>query len=208
MVENLVEIVLATGALGTAAFGIVETLKWTPVGAFGFKSIPKVLGPIWEVLGVAYGKDFESLLRYQYKGERDALARTLRQGVRIGLKADNAPGLADHLGMVDKEQLRQAAQEAEGGEDLSDELRNVLGRFELAVDARIDAALTLARSRYEGAMRIMASIIALAIALIVGFILDNLLLATLVGVAAVPLAPIAKDVATALQSAAKALRQR
>lgn len=208
MIDNLVEIVLATGALGTAAFGIVEALKWTPIGEIGFRSIRKVLGPIWKVLGVAYGEDFENLLRYQYKGAQEDLSRTLRQGVRIGLKANNAPDLAVFLGMIDEEKLSQAAQQAEVGEDLPDDLRNVLGRFELAVDTRIDAAMTLAQSRYQGALRVIASFVALGIALIVGVILDTLLLAALVGVAAVPLAPIAKDLVTALQSAAQALRQR
>lgn len=210
MIDHLVEIVLATGALGTAAFGIVEALKWTPIGEIGFRSIRKVLGPIWKVLGVAYGEDFENLLRYQYKGAQEDLSRTLRQGVRIGLKADNAPGLAVFLGMIDKEKLSQAAQQVEEGNDLSEnpDLRNVLGRFELAVDTRIDAAMTLAQSRYQGALRVIASFVALGIALIVGVILDELLLAAIVGVAAVPLAPIAKDIVTALQSAAQALRQR
>ena len=37
--ENLGTIVLAVGALGTASFGIVEALKWTGVGLFGFGKI-------------------------------------------------------------------------------------------------------------------------------------------------------------------------
>ena len=37
--ENLGTLVLAVGALGTAAFGIVEALKWTPIGLFGFGQI-------------------------------------------------------------------------------------------------------------------------------------------------------------------------
>ena len=87
-------------------------------------------------------------------------------------------------------------------------LRNVLGRFELAVDTRVDAALTLAQSHYVGATRITASVFALLIALAVGIYLggDYIFQAILVGIAAVPLAPIAKDLAAALQSASKAIR--
>jgi ethanolamine transporter EutH len=89
----------------------------------------------------------------------------------------------------------------------------VLGRFELAVDARIDAALTLAQSHYAGAQRCVASLIALAIAVAVGFWMRTtqphfLLKSVLVGIAAVPLAPIAKDLVSALQAATTALRTK
>ena len=88
--ENLGTIVLATGALGTAAFGIVEALKWTRLGEAGFRAILKVLGPIIELLRTAYGPDFQNLLRAQYRGDQRDLTRVIRQGVRVGLTAANA----------------------------------------------------------------------------------------------------------------------
>lgn len=55
VIEEIGKIILATGALGTAAFGIVEALKWTRIGEAGYGSINKVLGPIMDTLNVAYG---------------------------------------------------------------------------------------------------------------------------------------------------------
>ncbi len=206
--ENLGTIVLATGALGTAAFGIVEALKWTRLGEAGFRSILKVLGPIIELLRTAYGPDFQNLLRAQYRGDQRDLTRVIRQGVRVGLTAANANQAARFLGMIDGERLTEAARQVEEGRELPAELRNVLGRFELAVDTRIDAALLLAKSRYVGATRVTASIFALLIAVAVGKYLGNdyIFQSIVIGIAAVPLAPVAKDLVGALQSASKAIR--
>ena len=206
--ENLGTIILATGALGTAAFGIVEALKWTRLGEAGFRAILKVLGPIIELLRTAYGPDFQNLLRAQYRGDQRDLTRVIRQGVRVGLTAANANQAARFLGMIDGERLTEAARQVEEGRELSAELRNVLGRFELAVDTRIDAALMLAKSRYVGATRVTSSILAILIAVAVGVFLGEgyMFQAILVGIAAVPLAPVTKDLVSALQSASKAIR--
>lgn len=206
--ENIGTIILATGALGTAAFGIVESLKWTRLGEAGFGKILTLLDLIMETLKMAYGPGYETLLRAQYRGEQRELARVIRQGVRIGLTEENASRVANFLGMVDVDKLKQAARRVNAGEELTAELRNVLGRFELAADTRIDAALTLAQHYYVGAVRIAASIIALIIALAVGIYQGFTFQALLVGVAAVPLAPVAKDLVTALQSASKAIRTK
>jgi len=208
--ENIGTIVLATGALGTAAFGIVEALKWTRVGEAGFKAIVKMLGPVIETLEVAYGPKFKDILRAHYRGERREFVRMIRQGVRIGLTQDNAEKMAVTLRTVDAAKLKDAARLVGEGGELSSDLRNTLGRFELAVDARIDAALTLAQARYVGTARGLASVVALFIALAVGFYLGNdyIFQALLVGVAAVPVAPMAKDLVSALQAAGKAVGTR
>jgi hypothetical protein len=206
--ENIGTIIIATGALGTAAFGIVEALKWTRLGEAGFTTILKMLGPVIETLHVAYGPDFKNLLRAQYRGNQRELIRLIRQGVRIGLTPGNAVPIAGFLGIVDAKKLGEAAEQVRKGTELESQLRNTLGRFELAVDARIDAALSLAQTKYVGTTRVVASLVALFIALAVGFHLGSgyVFQALLVGVAAVPLAPIAKDLVTALQSASKAIR--
>lgn len=208
--ENIGTIVLATGALGTAAFGIVEALKWTRIGEAGFKAILKMLGPVVETFEVAYGPKFKDILRAHYRGERREFVRMLRQGVRVGLTQTNAEVLAVTLRTVDPAKLKEAARLVEEGGELSSDLRNTLGRFELAVDARIDAALTLAQAHYAGTARGLASLLSLSIALSVGFYLGSeyIFQALLVGVAAVPLAPMAKDLVSALQSAGKAVGTR
>lgn len=202
-------LVLATGALGTAAFGIVEALKWTALGTMGFKGIRDVLGPVMNLLRVAYGDGYLELLKALFRGDTGELARVLRQGVRIGLTPENAAAAASFLGVVKGDELAAVARQVLQGEELTSAQRNVLGRFELAVDTRIEAALTRSHDLYVGAMRMAASILAVGIALAVAFYLAKpVWLGLLIGIAAVPLAPIANDVVTALQSAAKALKAR
>jgi hypothetical protein len=213
MPENTWEIVMAAGALGTAAFGIVEGLKRSAwIGEAGFPTILRILGRIVDTLAVAYGPDVEALLRAQYRGEPRELARVIRQGARIGLTPQNALPVAQAFGLVDPHTLAEAAEALNAGDDLRPELRNVLGRFELAVDARIDAALTLAQNEYAMAARLAASAISVGIALVVGWRMDptgaQLPVAAIVGFLAVPLAPVAKDLVSALKSASQALRAR
>ena len=104
-IDSLGKAIAAAGALGTACFGIVEALKWTPLGAAGFGQIQRYLGPeLQAALRVAYGSDFERLLRAQYRQDsqhQTLIAKSLRQGVRIGLNSKNAEAIATFLGTVE-----------------------------------------------------------------------------------------------------------
>jgi hypothetical protein len=136
----------------------------------------------------------------------------LRQGLRIGLTSANAEAIARALGVVDPAKLKQAAVAIELGNALPDDLRNAVARFELAADARVDAGLTMAQDHYARLSKVLAGVIAVIIAVAVAYALDTsgtkILWGLLVGLAAVPLAPIAKDVASALKAATDALRTR
>jgi hypothetical protein len=212
-------LITATGALGIAAFGVVEGFKWTRIGNAGIGRIEK-LGPLLDSLENAYGPDYLDLVRSQYKGDQQELRRTLRQGVRISLRPDNAVKLAEYVGVPSEPcELKRVADRLDAGkmdEENADPDRRILARFETAVDTRIDAALTQAQSTYQGKMRIYASVVALAIALGTAFSLagqgydlwPTLGKALLVGLAAVPVAPVAKDLVTAIQSASAAIRGR
>jgi hypothetical protein len=215
LTKDLGDLVLATGALGVAAFGIVEGLKWTRLGLSGFRKIEDTLGA--DLMGAfqrAYGDNAFDLLKAQYgtgRGTGD-LPRTLRQGARIGLSSDNVANIGYQIGVVDIAQLAAVVGKLEGGTALDDQEKSILGRFELAVDARIDAGLALAERSYRGAMRRSAFALSLFLAFFVTWVLDwegvavNWLAPFIVGITAVPLAPIAKDVSKAIQSATKAVR--
>ena len=123
------------------------------------------------------------------------------------MRENDAPALASFLGVVEGKALADAAACLQGGEDISTDHQQVLGRFELAVDARIEAALAMAQSHYGGKLRTLASMISLVIGGGVGLYLAEPILGLLVGLAAVPLAPIAKDLVSALQAATLALRR-
>lgn len=212
----LLELIAATGAVGTAAMGIVELLKSTPLGELGFGAFARVLGrePL-ESLTRTYGPDAEALLRALYRSRRGEgeLRRALRQGLRVGLTPESAPALAARVGVVEAEPLAAIAGAIRSGRALEEHEQALLGRYELAVDARIDAALALAESAYVRGMRLAASGVALGLAFGGAWLLPASAdpgelrwgLALAVGIAAVPLAPIAKDVATGLREATRAL---
>ena len=207
----LVEIVLSTGAIGTSAFGIVDALKWTRLGLAGFRRISERLGPpLMAAIERAYGNGCREILHGYYRQDRatGTLGKALRQGVRVGIRSDNAGELAQAVGLaVDPAKLAQALSKVEQGTLLSDPDRSVIGRFELAVDARIDAALATSEASYTGSMRVTASAVALALACagtiaVTGHF--DLPLALVIGLAAVPVAPIAKDAAAGLNAARRA----
>jgi len=210
-ISTLSGVIAAAGALGTASFGIVEGLKWTALGTAGFGCIGEYLGQdLVGCLRVAYGPDFERLLRAQYRQDSQAqsvIAKSLRQGVRIGLTAANAENVARFLGAVAPGSLKQAAAAVEAARALSDAERAAIGRFELAADARIASALSRAKDAYLGWVRGAASLCAIVLGVATALMLGSELVdGVIVGIVAVPLAPIANDVVAALQAATKAMR--
>lgn len=220
--DQLTTIILAAGGLGTTSFGIVQALKWTRfIGELGYSKIPRTLGALMEAIRQAYGPESDRLLRAQYRKDRTEhkeLGRMLRQGVRAGLTEKNAEQLAGFLGVTDPEKLRAAAQilrAPANPEEISPEVRGALGRFDLAVDARIDAALALAADVYAGGARSWASVVSIGIALMAASVMsyvdgrwERLGYALLIGASAVPIAPVANDLAGALRSVARAFPAR
>lgn len=240
-VKELGAMVLAIGALGTAAMGVVEGLKLstnvvaTPTRELGFDEITKRLEGFLTVLTAAYGPDVWDVLRAQYCGSRKNAATSLRQGVRVGLTEANAPEVALSLGwdVASGKALVKAAKAArspltEDDDSLKpterkqlESARLMLGQYELAMDARIDAAMAMANSQYAGGVRIRAMWASVAIAMVTaiamlssqdpisfGVVLRYLVGGFVVGLVAVPMAPVAKDVTTAIQHAATALGKR
>jgi len=210
-IDSLTSAIAAAGALGTASFGIVEGLKWTALGSAGFSSIDKYLGEdLVGCLRIAYGPDFERLLRAQYRQDSQSqavIAKSLRQGVRIGLTSGNAASVATFLGTVAPSALQQAVETVERADSLTDANRAAIGRFELAADARIESALSRAKDAYLGWVRGTASVCAIVLAIGTALLLKcSAIDGLIVGIVAVPLAPIANDVVAAVQAATKAMR--
>ena len=189
------------------------------------------LDPLLPALKAAYGADVMDLLKSQYRSGRASgdLPRTLRQGVRIGfsmIESEKIVAAAVGLGLTKSvatlaastiklglEQrppaLGEESKESKPLVTASDEQRSSLARLETAIDARIDANLTMANVEYVTQAKIWAMIVSLVIAFGVGLGLGNgPATCFVVGIAAVPLAPVAKDLATALQSAVKAMGGR
>lgn len=216
--DGLGGLLLLAGAVGTAAFGIVDGLKGGVFGKLrgetaGFAKAMTTLAPVKPLLVQAYGTDADKLLENLYAGGKDEeFARSVRQGARIGLTPANAGLVAEGLGVVNGKDLEEAVAESMKGAEISDASRNVLGRLDLALDARIEAALTLARQDYATTARISASVVSILIACGALYSLRmeldrrSVFTAVLVGLVAVPLAPVAKDLATSIQSVSRYLK--
>ncbi len=212
---SLPMLIAAVGAIGTAAMAVVEKLKGTTsLGEAGFDVLRARLGPLWETLLVAFGREAEGVLRGAYRGDDADLARLLRQGVRIGLTAENAPTVATTLGSVDPAALAEAVRVALEGGMATTAQRALIARYEAAADARIDGAVQASHDRYEALMRLSAALVAVGLTLFAAAALGrlgdggDLLRAVFVGVVAVPIAPVAKDLADGLQSALAAIGRR
>jgi hypothetical protein len=247
---NITAIVLAVGALGAAAFGVVEAFgksvassTWKVVnpstgeiaGGFrglpyvGFKAVQDHMAPLAPALTAAYGPDYQKIILGQYRYGRGAgeAPATLRQGVRIGLSMLDEPSIEkmihDVWGARPSRTARLASAlaarnanigsvEAGSGAVPREEAEALLASFITALDARQDAAFSLAEERYTAAARGWAAIAALVLALGLNFIADATGealpwgVAGFVGVVAVPLAPISKDLAKAIADAVGAFR--
>lgn len=214
-------LILASGALGAAASGIVDVVKrqYGPLARAGFGKLWLTLEPFHVLLASAYGSGAKALLESQYVSEDpELLPRTLNSGIRAGLTEANAREIARILGTLDGETLAGAIAAAAKGNDLNDAQRNVVGRFELAVDARVQAALAQAKMKYIGSVQLAAMIAALVMAALaaLGILYEDgpngdpsiIIWAAVAGFAAVPLAPVYKDVASAVTAFSKTLRRK
>ena len=102
-VENLGTMVLAAGALGTAAMGIVDGLKrWEWVDVAGYDEAIEYITPFLPAVRQACGERTDEILKAQYRDGRGGgeLPKTLRQGMRIGFVALPEAAVREMAGAV------------------------------------------------------------------------------------------------------------
>lgn len=224
-IEAVTTWLLAASAIGTAAFGVVEVLKRTSLGESGADIVVNALGsPGVDALRRLYGDQYKALVRQAFRGDRAKLGAMLKNGLRLALRdPDAVDGLAKELGQ-DAKQLKEAVDEltaaaAEGTSEADSasadqfiEFRARVADYELAVDARIEAALAAGSARYAATMRLIAVFVAVIGTVGAHFLLGgtpgNVAKAFVLGVLAVPIAPIANDLVSLLQKAAEFLDRR
>ena len=144
------------------------------------------------------------------KGEQKAKAQSL---IKLGLSSANASdiALASH---VDATALKAAVTKLETGAKLGERDLNVLGRMNVTIEALLDAAFESADQQYRNTCRLLAGLICLALSVIAWWLWTNttgtprpsLWAALAVGLLAVPFAPVAKDLTSALSAAMNALK--
>jgi hypothetical protein len=213
--------IVAIGALGTAAFGLVDATKILSGGIsrVGFGHIKKALTPFAAALDVA-NSDWKFTLMASWingmdKDDQKAQAKSL---IRLGMSSAIAPQLAA-AGHVDAAQLTALMDKVDKGCALDANDANLFGRFNAAIDADLDAGFERADQYYRNACKFAAGVIAVILAVWAGALVNAEApnpgpywfhspfgIALLVGVIAVPIAPVAKDIASSLQTAASAVQ--
>jgi hypothetical protein len=228
----LSKVITAIGGLGTAAFGLVDALKAVIPGInrIGLKHIQQVATDLTpersdvnsagaalpaKPLNALPRKNILATLEANWVNGNDlasqkAIAKSL---VKLHLSADNAAALADKTN-VDPEVLKQVATSISTGTSLTQPQTDVYSRFDLIVTAMLDEAYQLSDQAYRNGTRGLAALFAVMLALAGGWALDGTTfwssnqvgLAILVGLLATPLAPIAKDLSSALAAAVNTMQ--
>ena len=207
----------ALSALSTASFGLLDATKAFGGGIsnIGAGRLKRSLTPFAAALDEALGPGgWWPVVRANWvagvaKVEQKAKAEAL---IKLGLSSATAPqiALAAH---VDPAALTAAAKKLETGKELNDADLNVFGRMNAAIEALMDAAFEDCDQEYRNWCRLLAGLTAMLLAVAAWAIWPadegsrpTLTAALAVGLLAVPLAPVAKDLTSALSSAMRALK--
>ena len=216
-------LVVSIGALGTAAFGLVDATKIGRKGGIshaGFNLIEGAVerffpttpaegssspsGVAINILGVLHG----NWINGTALADQKSIAKSL---IKAQLTATTAKDFASVTG-VDVDALTRIASQMTSGASLTPAQSNVLGRFDLALTAILDLAYQHADQRYRNAAKVLAMIFAVLLAFIGGWAVTypaayfgtwQMFGVILCGLIATPLAPVSKDIASALQAGVK-----
>lgn len=207
----------ALSALSTAAFGLVDASKglWGGVSRIGLGHIRAALAPFGPALAAAMGRDrWWDLIQANWmngvgKAEQKAVARSL---IKLGLTEETAPAIATAVN-VDPGALTAVARKLARGTDLSDADLNLLGRLNAVLDALLDSGFERAEQKYRNVTRLWAGAAAIGLAMAAWALWPasagdkpDVWVAFAVGLLSVPIAPVAKDLTSALSSAMRALK--
>lgn len=211
--DFVIAVIAATGGLGMAAMSLVDASKivWGGASRIGFHHVRKVLVRFSGVLERAIGSEWETVVLAHWtngrpRGEQIGVIRSL---LRLGLDRETAPQLAA-VGNVSADALGDVAAKLTGGKPMTEEDIDLIGRTEAVVEARLDAAFDLADQAYRNQSRVYAGVVAVGLSWLAWWLVPEAKTsfwgAILVGVLAVPIAPIAKDLVSALAAAAGAAK--
>ncbi|HZP22801.1 MAG TPA: hypothetical protein VFB04_05100 [Terriglobales bacterium] len=220
---DLSKVVLAIGSLGTAAYGVVDASKCFGGGVSnsGFGDIQQVVSKF--IPGDANDKNAPALalasvlatlranwLNGMALADQKAIAKTL---IKLNLRSDTANVMASAAG-VDAALLTSVANKLATGEGLTQAETDVYGRFDLLLSSILDQGYERADQRYRNTAKMLAVPIAVVLAILGGWTIvgepflaflgsADAVRALIAGLLATPLAPVAKDLSTAIQAAAK-----
>jgi hypothetical protein len=142
-------------------------------------------------------------------GNQKSIAKSL---IKLHLNPDNAETLAQ-VTNTDPAILKAVAVKQTSGAALNPSESDAFGRFDLIVTAMLDETYQLADQDYRNWTRAIAVVFSVGLAFAGRYILNSNSsvsiggsAALMIGLLATPLAPIAKDLSTALSTAVNALQ--
>ncbi len=205
--------------VGIAAFGMVNFLKsaFPHFNKAGFGAIRKMVVSLTPEAvrpeNVLPQADVLKSIEANWVGGTDVLTQksAAKSLVTMHLTAENAAAVAART-TVDPIALASIAAKIASGTALSSYEVNVKSRFDVVVTALLDQAFEQSNSSYRHSMIVLSGCMCLLLAQIGGWVLNGCPLrvyfgsndfwrALLVGVAAIPLAPLARDISTAVGAA-------
>ena len=216
----ITQIITAIGALGTAAFGIVDAAKsgMSSINRIGLAHITRTIEHLTPEPDGVNSLERRHILKSveanwingQDLSRQKCAAVTLILGHMI---RSNADGLAARTN-IDPATLESIAAKTISGATLLPEESAVQTRFELILNTLIDEAYQRSDQLYRNGTRSLAAIVAVALALAGGWViegcnfwqLDHFAAALFVGLIATPMAPIAKDLSTTVAAFADTLQ--
>lgn len=219
-ITTIIEMISAVGALGTAATGLVDTTKLFAGGVsyVGYPTIKAQLQPFHLLLGAIPGSAaYETIYGLWINGtaieDQKAKAKAL---IKLGFAPGTVAAMAAATGLTVNELTPLAANIA-AWNNLTPAQVNVYGRLDSILSAVIDAAYEQADQRYRNAAKTLAALIAIVLALIGGYAVNKTIqppeqpvsywLYFVMGAIATPLAPVAKDITTAINTAVQSSGQ-
>jgi hypothetical protein len=215
VLQNLPQVITAIGGLGTAAFGLLDASKVfaggvNHIGFTGIRAAVRQLTDAGQPVNALSQRMILATLQANWMngthlGGQKAIAKSL---IKLNLNPGNAAALALATG-VDPDALKTVATKIAAGISLISSESDVFARFDLIVTAMLDEAYQRSDQVYRNWTRALSALIAVALALAGGRMLHPSVdwpVAVLVGLLATPLAPVAKDLATALATAATTLQ--
>jgi hypothetical protein len=214
---NLPDATLAVGALGTAATGLVDSTKAFSGGisraGFGYikqlisRTVPA--GPNAQP-GSGLGTDdiLNTLLANWMNGMDPGAQKAIAKSfIKLHFNPATAAALAAQTN-VDPVALSSVAAKLAAMEPLTTQESDTFGRFDLALSALVDRAYERGDQFYRNCCKILACVFAVVLAWLGNRSLETHLPRweiIIIGLVAAPLAPMAKDIANAIQSASDSL---
>ena len=212
--QSLPQVITAIGGLGTAAFGLVDASKAlgggvNHIGFGGIKTMIRSLTPGDSVNALSQSRIIATLQANWFNGtdlgSQKAIAKSL---IKLNLSPDNAAALAKATG-VDPATLTPIAANIAASKPLDTTQSDIYARFDLILTALLDETYQHADNEYCNWTRAIAGIVAITLALVGNATMSSHVstpAAVFVGLLATPLAPIAKDLSSALATAVNTLQ--